>query len=69
MVQVEGNDFILLDQSKNGTFVRGHDRKIIALAKNSTVLSGQGTITIGLIGDGPDAAESAVIGYQRVTAS
>ncbi len=69
VVQVEGNDFILLDQSKNGTFVRGHDRKIIALAKNSTVLSGQGTITIGLIGDGPDAAESAVIGYQRVTAS
>ena len=66
VIHVEGSDFILVDQSKNGTYVRIENRKTIALAKNSTILYGQGTITIGITGDCLDAAESAIIGFERV---
>ncbi len=67
VVRVEGHEFVLHDQSKNGTFVRGSDQKTVSLTKTAIVLTGQGTITIGLSGDDPDATESAVITFQRVT--
>jgi hypothetical protein len=66
VIEVEGCDFVLRDQSKNGTAVRGAGRKIAVLSKSAIVLSGQGAILIGIAGDDPDVPERAVIGFQRV---
>ena len=65
-IRVVGDDFVLTDHSKNGTFLVGADHQEQALANSSGVLHGQGTITIGRIGDEAEAAEHAVIQFQRV---
>lgn len=67
-IKVVGDDFVLIDHSKNGTFLAGRDRPELVLANSSEVLTGQGTITIGRIGDDPQAVEHAVIQFQRVAA-
>ena len=66
VIEVEGGDFVLVDRSKNGTFVQGADRRTTALSKGSMVLPEQGTITIGVAGDSPEITENAVVGFQRV---
>ena len=65
-IRVVGDDFVLTDHSKNGTVLVGADHQEQALANSSGVLHGQGTITIGRIGDEAEAAEHAVIQFQRV---
>ena len=64
-IRVVGSDYVLTDHSKNGTFLTGSDREEQTLSNSSCVLTGQGTITIGRIGDDPTAAEHAVIRFQR----
>ena len=65
-IKVVGDDFVLLDHSKNGTFLLGSDGQELPLTNSSAVLVGQGTITIGRIGDEPEALEHAVVRFQRV---
>ena len=65
-IKVVGDDFVLLDHSKNGTFLLGSDGQELALTNSSAVLVGQGTITIGRIGDEPEALEHAVVRFQRI---
>ena len=67
-IRVEGPDFLLIDHSKNGTFLTGPDQQEVALANSSCVLAGEGTFTIGRIDADADAAQYAVIRYQRVAA-
>ena len=65
-IKVQGNDFVLIDHSKNGTFLAGSDRTEQVLTNSSQILTGEGTITIGRIGTDPQAVEHAVIHYQRL---
>jgi hypothetical protein len=66
VIKVEGDDFILLDQSKNGTIVHTESHRTITLSKSSTVLTGKGSIAISAVGDDADARERAVIEFQRL---
>jgi hypothetical protein len=67
LIEVVGPHFMLVDQSKNGTFVRVGSQPVIVLAKASLALTGHGVIVIG---DHPDtnidAAERAAIQFQRL---
>ena len=67
-IRVVGGDYVLTDHSKNGTYLTGPDHQEQTLTHSSCVLTGQGTITIGRIGDDPTAAEHAVIRFQRTGA-
>ena len=66
LIQVAGTDFMLVDQSKNGTFVCGEGHRTIALTRSSTILTGKGLITIGTSNDDPAVTEQAMIRFQRL---
>ena len=68
-IAIIGSNYVLIDHSKNGTYLSGAGRPMVALSNTSAILSGQGSITIGQIGDEAEAAEHAVIQYQRLTAA
>ncbi|MEI6986840.1 MAG: FHA domain-containing protein [Rhodospirillaceae bacterium] len=66
VIKFVNNDFVLFDQSKNGTQVCMTNHASIALANSSTVLKGEGRITIGTMDDTSEAQEYAVIKFQRI---
>ncbi len=67
-IRVVGSNFVLIDHSKNGTYLRTPYGREQTLTNSSAVLTGQGTITIGRIGDEPEAVEHAVILFHRIAA-
>ena len=68
IIQLTGKDYVLIDQSKNGTFIYCEDQKACALTKSSAVLIGRGTITLGTTSDDPELTEHGVIRFERISA-
>jgi pSer/pThr/pTyr-binding forkhead associated (FHA) protein len=64
VIEVVGGDFVLTDQSKNGTFIDSRGQNSQALARSSCPLTGQGVIALGLTIDDPGLTEHALIHFQ-----
>ena len=69
VIELTGTDFVLVDQSKNGTFIYYDDRQPAILNKASAVLTSSGLFTLGTTSDDPALTEQGMIRFQRVAST